>query len=94
MYVYKLGSNEKELPARPLAQESINEIDSIQEEDNEDQYYIKEEELNRESLTTAATQRRYPHPRKAVAPGVPSPLVHHPLRASSIGTTCHHHRYR
>ena len=69
----RTGSNEKELPARPLTQEFIDEIDSIREEDeqqyDEDQYYIEEEELNMyqtESLITAATQQRYP--RKAVVP--------------------------
>ena len=65
----RAGSNEKELPARPLTQEFIDEIDSIEEEDDEDQYYIEEAELNMyqtESLTTAATQRRYP--RKAIVP--------------------------
>lgn len=69
----KTGSNEKELPARPLTQEFIDEIDRIREKEEqqyyEDQYYIEEEELNMyqtESLNTTATQQRYL--RKAVVP--------------------------
>ncbi|KAF8422691.1 hypothetical protein EV426DRAFT_162934 [Tirmania nivea] len=71
--VPRSGCSEKELPARPLTQEFIDEVDSIREEDeqqyDEDQYYIEEEELNMyqtESLNTTATQQRYP--RKAVVP--------------------------
>lgn len=69
----RMGSNEKELPARPLTQEFIDEINSIREEDeqhyDEDQYYAEEEDIamyQTDSTNATANQRRYP--RKAVVP--------------------------
>ncbi|KAF8447094.1 hypothetical protein BDZ91DRAFT_752486 [Kalaharituber pfeilii] len=70
----RIVSNEKELPARPLTQEFIDEIDSIREEDefDDDQYYFDEEDASMVYQTSGSnptsTQRRYQQTPAVVPP--------------------------
>lgn len=67
-----IDSSEKQLPARPLAQESIEDITSIREEDeqlfDEDQYYGEEEVLGIYQTGVTHTQRKYPRTAVVVPP--------------------------
>ena len=67
-----IDSNEKQLPARPLTQECIEDITSIREEDeqlfDEDQYYGEEEILGIYHTGVTHTQRKYPRSAMVVPP--------------------------
>lgn len=67
-----IDSNEKQLPARPLTQECVEDIASIREEDeqlyDEDQYYGEEEVLDIYHTGVTHTRRKYPQATVVVPP--------------------------